>query len=166
MKPETIVANLAANGIHLYVNEVGELRHRGKRGQMTEEFRAMLTEHREAVIEWLTTDPGRRLLNDEEKRRIGEVFHAFRDQHGRALVAAGWNRDEVFSGTDPLAVATVGEVHGVIWFLMRGAELAKIAEKAIYFQLVDGSRVAWLRGGCFVSDPYLGELEKTTLAGS
>jgi hypothetical protein len=105
------------------------------------------------------------LLNDEEKRRIGEVLHAFRDQHGRALVAAGWDRDAVFSGTDPLAVATVGEVHGVIWFLMGGAELAKIAEKAIYFRLVDGSRVAWLRGGCFVSDPYLEELEKTTLAG-
>ncbi|MBF0400753.1 MAG: hypothetical protein HQL80_07030 [Magnetococcales bacterium] len=165
MKPETIVATMAANGIYLYVSDAGELRHRGKRGQMTGELRAILTEHKEAIREWLQADPGSRLLTDEEKHHILEAFNSLRDQHGHALVAAGWDRDAVFSGTDPLAVATAGDVHGVIWLLMRGAEVAQIAERAIFFRLVDDSRVAWLRGGCLVSDPYLAELERTTLAG-
>ena len=33
MRPETMVATMTANGIHLYVNDAGDLRHRGKRGQ-------------------------------------------------------------------------------------------------------------------------------------
>ncbi|MEO5349791.1 MAG: hypothetical protein H7836_09105 [Magnetococcus sp. YQC-3] len=155
MKPETILATMAANGIHLYVSDAGELRHRGKRGQMTGEFRAMLTEHREALSEWLQADPGGRPLTDEEKRRVEEAFNSLRDQHGHALVAAGWHRDVVFDGLDPTRCETAGDVPGVIGLLMAGGRLVKIHPDRLDLEFPDGELFSKIRGGCFLGGKVL-----------
>lgn len=107
--------------------------------------------------------PTPRLLTDDEKIAVIQTFTNFRNQHGHALVAAGWDRESVFLGLHPPDAITVGDVHGTIWLLMDGGRVERITEKAIYFRRARGEREAWLRSGCFVGDPYLQQLESTTL---
>ena len=171
------------HGLDLTVTLVGENLLVTPPGQMTTEIRAIMQSNKQALVALLRQcveaptilpEPAissaqaiamtlERPLTDDEKRRVEEAFKNLRDQYGHALVEAGWHRQAVFSGTDPLAATTVDGVHGVIGLLMGGGQVVGITQKAIYFRLADGSRVAWLRGGCFVGDPYLQELELTTL---
>ena len=161
MKPETIVATMAANGIHLYVSDAGELRHRGKRGQMTGEFRAMLTEHRESLSEWLKSDPFLRPLTAEEKRRVEDAFNTLRNQHGHALVATGWHRDVVFDRLDPTQCETAGDVPGVIGLLMAGGRLVKIHPDRLDLEFPDGEPFSKIRGGCLLGGKVLDDFLRT-----
>lgn len=106
-----------------------------------------------------------RRLTTAEKAAIGQTFVEFRDQHGHALVAAGWDRSAVFCGMDPTAIETVDDIPGILALLWAGGRVERITEQMLYFRRMDGSRVAWLRSQCFVGDPYLREIESKLARG-
>ena len=161
MMPETIAATMAKNGIHLYLNDAGELRYRSKRGLMTDESRAILTEYKEAIVEWLRADPCFRPLTDEEKSRVGEAFNSLRDQHGHSLVAAGWHRDVVFDGLDPTQCEKAGDVPGVIGLLMAGGKLVQIHPDRLDLEFPNGEPFSKIRGGCLLGGKVLEEYLST-----
>ena len=163
MTPAAIIADLRQAGIILFLAVNDTLKFRAQSGAMNDQAMAMIKEHKESIISWLKSDPCLRLLTNDEKSAISQTFADFRNQHGHALVSAGWNRESVFLGLHPPDATTVGEVHGLIYMLMDGGWVEQITQKALYLRNADGSREAWLRSGCFVGDPYLRELESTTL---
>ena len=161
MTPETIVATMAENGIHLYFNDAGELRYRGKHGLVTGETRAILTEHKEAIITHLQADPFLRPLTAEEKFRVEEAFNGLRDQYGHALVEAGWNRQAVFDGLDPTQCEKAGDVPGVIGLLMSGGRLVQIHPGRLDLEFPDGVPFSKIRGGCLLGGKVLDDFLRT-----
>lgn len=73
-------------------------------------------------------------MTDTDRGEIAAAFHAFRDRHGPALVAAGWDRQAVFDGLDPLAAACWDELPGVAALLWDGWQLAAIKPDLLEFQ--------------------------------
>ncbi|MEO5331338.1 MAG: hypothetical protein H7839_04890 [Magnetococcus sp. YQC-5] len=151
MSPESLVNSLAANGIHLYVNDVGELRHRGRRGRMTGELRAMIDKYRPEIVSWLQYDPATRPLTDNEKLGIDLAFATLKKQHGGKLVEAGWTRPVIFDGLDPTTCQTAGDVPGIIGLLMAGGRLAAIHPDRLDLEFPDGEPLVKIRGGCLLA---------------
>ena len=83
------------------------------------------------LLDALTAPPP---MSATVRGEITTAFHTFRDQHGPALVAAGWERQAVFDGLDPLAATSWDELPGVAALLWRGWQLAAIKPDRLEFQ--------------------------------
>ncbi|MEO5334102.1 MAG: hypothetical protein H7839_18985 [Magnetococcus sp. YQC-5] len=127
-------------------------------GVCSDEMAEEIREHRPAIKDWLAME---RPLTDEEKRRIDEAFNSLRDQHGHALVAAGWHRDVVFDGLDPTHCETAGDVPGVIGLLMAGGRLVKIHPDRLDLEFPDGEPFSKIRGGCLLGGKVLDDFLRT-----
>ena len=134
----TVVARLTKIGISMHIDAKGAMKYRAKPGAMTDGVMGIIGEHRAAIIAHLQADPFLRPLTDEEKRRIDEVFQNLRDQHGHALVEAGWHREVVFDGLDPTQCEKAGDVPGVIGLLMSSGRLVKIHPDQLDLEFPDG----------------------------
>jgi hypothetical protein len=100
-----------------------------------------------------------RFLTDDEKADIALVFADLKEQHGHALVDAGWNRDLVFGGMDPLTAVNVDDIPGIIAILRSGGVIEAILPNRILLRDGQNRRLAWLRSGCFVGGEYLQQME-------
>ncbi len=107
------------------------------------------------------TDPGQRLLTDEEKTEIAMIFAKFKSTYGKELVAMGWDRAAVFGGLDPLSAVVVNDVPGVMAILLSGGRVQSINPNRIVLMDRFNWPLAWRRSGCFVGGQYFEELENT-----
>ena len=167
MTAEEVLEDMRTMG--LAVTLVGENLLVTPPGQMTPEIRAVLQANKQALVALLrhnelavssaqaVDEPMERPLTPEEKRRIEEAFNGLRDQHGHALVEAGWHRDVVFDGLDPTQCEKVGDVPGVIGLLMSGGRLVQIHPGRLDLEFPDGVPFSKTRGGCLLGGS---ELEK------
>lgn len=90
----------------------------------------------------MTSEP----LSEVELQRIKKAFAYLRSEHGKALIAAGWTREVVFGGLDPLVAETVEGLPGVMAMILVGWWITEIKPDMLVFEL-DGRKRAWLRGG-------------------
>ncbi|MBF0341103.1 MAG: hypothetical protein HQL95_09115 [Magnetococcales bacterium] len=100
-----------------------------------------------------------RLLTDDEQTDIDRVFADFKNLYGHTLVEAGWNRDLVFGGLDPLAAVTVDDVPGIIAILRSGGVVEAILPNRILLRDGQNRRLAWLWSGGFLGGKCLQQLE-------
>ena len=121
-------------------------------GACSDEMADEIREHKQAIKDWIAME---RPLTDEEKRRVAEVFQTLRDQHGRALHAAGWHREAVFDGLDPTQCETVADVPGILGLLMSGGRLVQIHPDRLDLEFPDGVPFAKILGSCLLGGKVL-----------
>lgn len=101
-----------------------------------------------------------RALTDDEKAAVDLAFWEIKKQHGRTLLAGGWDRAAVFGGLDPTKATTVDEVPGVIALVIGGYRLMEIKSWVLIFWHANGNRAGRLKDGILVGGEYLNSLER------
>jgi len=85
--------------------------------------------------------------------RILETLDAFRQEHGDALTALGWNRQNMFSGLNPATATTYENMPALPLLLADGGRLVKVTRNFLAVETECGRRLYWCRTRCWREGP-------------
>lgn len=93
----------------------------------------LIREHKQGLMDLLVP----RQLSDAEQDEIKSAWDAFKRQHGKALLAGGWDRKAVFGDLDPTNATDVDAIPGVMALVMAGWKLERIEKSRLLFSWGD-----------------------------
>ncbi|MBF0437960.1 MAG: hypothetical protein HQL93_02445 [Magnetococcales bacterium] len=94
------------------------------------------------------------LIPPDHMQRIHAGLARFRQQHGRRLMALGWNRDNLFLGTTPEQARFYDDLHGMAAILANGAELIHADQDRLEFD-ANGMLLGWFKAGFWLAGQAL-----------
>ncbi|MEO5332057.1 MAG: hypothetical protein H7839_08540 [Magnetococcus sp. YQC-5] len=103
------------------------------------------------------------LIPADHMKRIRAGLAQFRQQHGKQLVALGWNRENLFLGTIPEQSRTYDELHGMAAILADGAKLIHADQERLGFD-ANGMYLHWFKAGFWLGGQALDDYIKTRTA--